>query len=215
MPHTPRDFERLRTLARFLRPFARFSSDRRVLTILILIAVLVAGRAWLAEHPGSNPWAPLDLRDEPGWATRTKIAALRDDPAQCRAVLERSEVAFTSLDPVGEGACRRENRILLSEFPYAGDRPDTSCAVAAALEIWRRDSVQSAAHEIFGQDVARIDHFGSFSCRRDRHCRLCIGRRHSHCSRQRLAGRWRQGPVSPSCARWRVPSVRHRALTRL
>ncbi|MAK98299.1 MAG: extensin [Citromicrobium sp.] len=166
MPGTPHDFGRLRTLARFLRPLARFSSDRRVLTILILIAVLVAGRAWLAEHPGSNPWAPLDLREEPGWATRTKIAALREDPAQCRAVLERSEVAFTTLDPVGEDACRRENRILLSDFPYAGDRPDTSCAVAAALDVWRRDSVQPLAQEIFGQEVARIEHFGSFSCRR-------------------------------------------------
>ena len=38
--------------------------------------------------------------------------------------------------------------------------------MAAALEIWRRDSVQPAAQEIFGQDVARIEHFGSFSCRR-------------------------------------------------
>ena len=149
-----------------LRPLARLSADRFVLTIFVLIAVLVGGRAWLAENPGSNPWAPLDLRDEPGWATPAKIAALRDDPAQCRAVLERSEVAFTPLDPVGEAPCPRENRTRLDGFPYAGARPDTTCAMAAALEIWRRDSVQPAAQEIFGQDVARIEHFGSFSCRR-------------------------------------------------
>ena len=100
-----------------LRPLARLSADRLVLTILVLIALFVGGRAWLAENPGSNPWAPLDLNDEPGWATKSKIAALRDDPAQCRAVLERSEVDFTPLEPVGEGACRREDRTLLSEFP--------------------------------------------------------------------------------------------------
>ncbi len=166
MPRTPHDFGRLRRLARVLRPLASLSRDRRVIALLMLFAVLVAARAWLAEHPGSNPWAPLDLRDEPGWATRSKIAALRDDPAQCRAVLKRSEVAFVSLDPAGEAPCLRESRTLLSDFPYAGDRPDTTCAMAAALEIWRRDSVQPAAQEIFGQEVARIEHFGSFSCRR-------------------------------------------------
>ena len=91
---------------------------------------------------------------------------MRDDPAQCRAVLERSEVAFTSLDQAGEAPCLRENRTRLDGFPYAGDRPDTTCAMAAALEIWRRDSVQPRAQEIFGQDVARIEHFGTFSCRR-------------------------------------------------
>ncbi|NCP17807.1 MAG: extensin family protein [Erythrobacter sp.] len=145
---------------------ARLSADRRVIALLVIFAMFLAGRAWLAENPGSNPWAPLDLNDEAGWATRAKIAALRDDPAQCRAVLERSEVAFTSLDPVGEAPCLREYRTRLDGFPYAGDRPDTTCAMAAALEIWRRDSVQPAAQEIFGQDVARIEHFGSFSCRR-------------------------------------------------
>ena len=159
-------FERLRRVARVLRPLARLSADRLVLTIFVMIALFVGGRAWLAENPGSNPWAPLDLRDEPGLATKTKIAGLRDDPAQCRAVLERSEVAFTSLDPVGEAPCLRENRTRLDGFPYAGERPDTTCAMAAALEIWRRDSVQPRAQEIFGQDVARIEHFGTFSCRR-------------------------------------------------
>lgn len=161
-----RHFARLRHAARIGGSIARFSADRRVIAIFLLIALFVGGRAWLAENPGSNPWAPLDLTDEPGWATRSKVMALRDDPAQCRAVLERSEVAFTPLEPLGEAPCRRQNRTMLDGFPYAGDRPDTTCAMAAALEIWRRDSVQPLAEEIFGQEVARIEHFGSFSCRR-------------------------------------------------
>ena len=155
-----------RGVVRVLRPLASLGTDRRVLAILILLALFVGGRAWLAENPGSNPWAPLDLRDEPGWATRSKIAALRDDPAQCHAVLERSEVAFTALEPLGEAPCLRANRTRLDDFPYAGERPDTTCATAAALEIWRRDAVQPASRDIFGQEVAQIEHFGSFSCRR-------------------------------------------------
>lgn len=166
MSEGKRHFERLRGVARVLRPLASLSADRLVLTILVVLAVFVGGRAWLAENPGSNPWAPLDLNDEPGWATRSKVLALRDDPAQCRAVLERSEVAFTRLEPLGEAPCRRDNRTMLDGFPYAGDRPDTTCAVAVALEIWRRDSVQPLAQDIFGQNVARIEHYGSFSCRR-------------------------------------------------
>ena len=160
------DQSRLRPLLDALRPIARLSTDRRVLALLVMIAVFVGGRAWLAENPGSNPWTPLDLRDAPGWATQSKILALRDDPAQCRAVLERSEVAFTALDPIGEAPCRRENRTRLDGFPYAGARPDTTCAMAAALEIWRQDGVQPAARELFGQEVAQIEHFGTFSCRR-------------------------------------------------
>ena len=148
------------------RTSADFRADKWVLAVLILLALLVGSRAWLAEHPQHDPWAPLDLRDPPGWATKNKIVALRDDPAECRAVLARSEVAFTPLEPVGEAPCRRESRTLLDRFPYAGDRPDTTCATAVALEIWRRDSVQPAAQELFGQAVTRIEHFGSFNCRR-------------------------------------------------
>ena len=161
-----RHLARLKGVVRILRPIASLSTDRRLLTLLLLIALFVGGRAWLAENPGSNPWAPLDLNDEPGWATKSKVMALRDDPAQCLAVLERSEVEFVPLEPLGEPPCRRENRTQLSGFPYAGERPDTTCAMAAALEIWCRDSVQPVAQEIFGQQVDRIEHFGSFSCRR-------------------------------------------------
>ncbi|GAB5347704.1 extensin-like domain-containing protein [Alteriqipengyuania sp. 357] len=158
--------ERLARNARIARPAPDFADDKRWIAALLLLALLVGGRGWLAANPGSNPWAPLDLRDPPGWTAQAKILALRDDPAQCRAVLERSEVAFTALDPAGEAPCLRDNRTRLDDFPYAGARPDTTCAMAAALEIWRRDSVQPAAQEIFGHDVARIEHFGSFSCRR-------------------------------------------------
>ena len=145
---------------------ADFAADKAVLALLAFAALVLASHAWLMAHPGHNPWAPLDLRDEPGWATRSKIAGLRDDPAECRAVLDRSEVAFTPLEALGEDPCRRTNRTLLTDFPYAGSRPDTTCAMAAALEIWRRDSVQPLAQDIFGQEVVRIEHFGSFSCRR-------------------------------------------------
>ena len=42
----------------------------------------------------------------------------------------------------------------------------TNCAVAAALALWEWHVVQPAALEHFGREVASIDHFGSYSCRR-------------------------------------------------
>ena len=144
----------------------RFVGDRRIIAVLVLAALLVAGRAWLAEHPEHDPWAPLDLRDPPGWATMTKLQALRDDVPQCRAVLERSEVAFTALDPQGEGECARPDRTRLDAYPLSPSSPPTTCPVAIALELWRTDSLEPAAQEIFGSDIAQIEHLGTYSCRR-------------------------------------------------
>ena len=42
----------------------------------------------------------------------------------------------------------------------------TSCPVAAALALWEWHVVQPAARRHLGAQVAAIDHFGSYSCRR-------------------------------------------------
>ena len=144
----------------------RFPFDRAAIAVLIVGALFLAARAWLADHPQHNPWAPLDFDDPPGWATQRKLASLRGDAAECRAVLERSEVAYTTLPAAGEGECRREDRTVLSEAVLAPAPPQTTCAVGAAFELWLRQGVQPAANELLGSKVARIEHLGAFSCRR-------------------------------------------------
>ncbi|OYW46313.1 MAG: extensin [Sphingomonadales bacterium 32-68-7] len=148
------------------RRIGRFRLDRLLLALLAAGALFVAGRAWLAEHPEHDPWAPLDLRDPPGWATQRKLAALRADPGECRAVLERSGVAFSALAPAGEGACRRDDRTVLAQAPLSPRQPASTCAVAAAFTLWLDQGVQPAAEAELGARVARIEHFGTFSCRR-------------------------------------------------
>lgn len=138
----------------------------RALIALMLLVAAIAGWQWLQSHPQHSPWAPLDLRDPPGWATRTKLIALRSDVAECRAVLERSQIAFTALPETGEGECARPDRTRLGDYPLAPDTPAVTCPVAAALELWRRESVAPAARNILGSDLARIEHLGAFSCRR-------------------------------------------------
>ncbi|MCA0911095.1 extensin family protein [Qipengyuania gaetbuli] len=148
------------------RHIGKFIGDRRVILLLVAAALFVAGRSWLAAHPQHDPWAPLDLNDPVGWATEAKLRALAGDVPQCRAVLERSGVEFTALPPEGEGACRREDRTQLADYPLSPDTPPTTCPVAIAMELWQSDAIEPAAQAIFGTGIARIEHLGAYSCRR-------------------------------------------------
>lgn len=150
----------------FSRSIGRFRFDRTILWLLVIGALFLAARGWLAEHPQHNPWAPLNLNDPPGWATGRKLAALRSDRAECQAVLERSGVAFTALPAAGEGECRREDRTVLTDALLSPGTPATTCAVGAAMVLWLRQGVQPAAEELLDSRVTRIEHFGAFSCRR-------------------------------------------------
>ncbi|WP_234026859.1 extensin family protein [Erythrobacter sp. HKB08] len=133
--------------------------------LLLAIGLLVAGRAWLAEHPEHNPWAPLDLDDPPGWATEGKLLALKGDPAECRAVLDRSDVTYRALEAAGEGQCARPDRTVMAALPLA-DPPATTCPVGIGLHLWMRDVVQPAAMRHLGSEIAQVDHLGAYSCRR-------------------------------------------------
>lgn len=148
------------------KPNRHYRAARLAIAALVPFALAITGWQWLLRHPEHNPWAPLNLNDPPGWATLTKLARLKDDTAECRAVLERSNIAFTALEPTGEGPCARPDRTRLGNYPLAPDTPPVTCPLAAALEIWRRDSVAPAARRIMGSEIARIEHLGAYSCRR-------------------------------------------------
>lgn len=144
---------------------------RWALGLLIVVALALLAWGWAESHPENLPWTPLRLDDPPGWATRTKLARLRDDPAECRAFLTRSGIAFTALDPVGEGQCRRADRTLAAADRGSGFdlRPRdavATCAVNAGLALWLRHRVQPAAEGALGSRVVRIVHFGTANCRR-------------------------------------------------
>lgn len=148
------------------KPNRHFRDARRAMAVLVMLVAVIVGWQWLQDHPQHNPYAPLDLRDPPGWATARKLTALRQDVTECRAVLERSAVAFTALPAIGDGPCARPDRTRLGDYPLAPDTPPVTCPLAAAMELWRRDSVAPAASAILGSELARIEHLGAFSCRR-------------------------------------------------
>jgi hypothetical protein len=100
-----------------------------------------------------------------------KLARLRDDPAECRAFLARSNIAFTALPQLGAGECRRTDRTLATSDRKSGLdlRPleaAETCAVNAGLALWLRHGVQPAAEGVLGSRVVRIEHMGTANCRR-------------------------------------------------
>lgn len=139
---------------------------KNIVLLFILAALAAFGWSWLQDHPQHNPFAPLDLRDPVGAATATKLSQLREETATCRAVLDRSEVAYIALPAQGEGPCEHSDQTQLSGYPLAPDTPPVTCPVAAAMELWRTKTLEPAAQEIFGSALARIEHLGAFSCRR-------------------------------------------------
>ncbi|WP_188945738.1 extensin family protein, partial [Polymorphobacter multimanifer] len=95
---------------------------------------------------------------------------LADDTPQCLTLLEAAKVAHTPLPPLSADRCGYDTAVTLNPGgaiapALAPADPGLSCPVAAALTLWERDIVRPAAQRHFGSDVARIDHYGTYSCR--------------------------------------------------
>ncbi|WP_324695621.1 extensin family protein [Novosphingobium aerophilum] len=148
-----------------------FPIGRIAVSLVLLGGVVLAGRSWLYAHPGYDPWAPLTLNEQPGWATPHKFASLRGDRDTCRAFLDRSGIAKEALAPVGKDQCRRDDRKRLAAPQAAGvslspGRVEATCAVDAGLAWWLRHGVQPQAEALLGSPVVRIEQLGTYNCRR-------------------------------------------------
>lgn len=141
-------------------------ADRVVIVLLALAAAGLAGHAWLREHPEHNPYAPLSLDDPIGWATGHKLAALRGEVSACRAVLEEGAVEFIALEPAIEGQCLRPDRTVPQGGLLSPAAPQMTCPTFAGYEVWLRQAVQPAARNLLGSEVVRIEHLGTYNCRR-------------------------------------------------
>ena len=140
------------------------------LGIGVFAAMLLYGYA--RTHPEDLPWTPLDLSQPVGAFTGRKLAGLSGEGERCKALLTRAGVCFNSLPPRSAGArCGYDDAVRFARggalgIDYVPADLGTSCPVASALALWEWHVVQPAALEHFGVEVAAIDHFGSYSCRR-------------------------------------------------
>lgn len=149
---------------------------RRTIGRLVVLAVLAAAALLLwalaRGRPQDMPWTPLDLGQPIGLFTGRKLTGLTEDFPHCRGLLADAGVRYSVLPPRdGGGRCGYADGV---RFTAGGSqsidfRPTglgTACPVAAALAMWEWNVVQPAAQKYFGSRVTRIDHFGSYSCRR-------------------------------------------------
>lgn len=148
---------------------------RRLLTLLIVLSVLAALALAVVllghRRPQDLPWTALDLGDPPGLFTGRKLTALHGDLPLCRALLDRSGIAYTRLPNRDDGpTCGYRDGVRVATTPPLGIgyRPaiGASCTVAASLATWEWHVVQPAAIRHFGTRVTAIENFGTYSCRR-------------------------------------------------
>ena len=141
-----------------------------VLGLIALAGLLLYGLA--RDHPEDLPWTNLDLGQPVGTFTGRKLADLADEGGRCTDLLRRAGVRFTALPARRDGPqCGYTHAVRFIEggslsIDYRPSDLGTNCAVAAALALWEWHVVQPAALEHLGQRVERIEHFGSYSCRR-------------------------------------------------
>ena len=145
---------------------------RRWFLLFVLLVAVALAALWVRDRvqrfPQDFPWTPLELEQPVGTFTGRKIAALGDDPGQCRGLLTQAKITFTALPARGDGAtCGYTEAVRLRDgaVDYRPAGLGMRCAVAAGLAVWER-GVELAALRHFGSRVIAIDHFGSYSCRR-------------------------------------------------
>ncbi len=116
-----------------------------------------------------NPFYPLKAQDEIGPLTKWKLQAFVLDPGACRAFLNDAGVTFTEIaDRSEQGFCHVNDAVRMTAGgpPFFPTSPMMSCPVAAGLVLWQRHGLKDAARDMMGSSVTRIDHIGTYSCRR-------------------------------------------------
>jgi hypothetical protein len=92
-----------------------------------------------------------------------------DPNAACLGELSAAHATFEPLAVFGEGNCAIANPVRLTGSAVPWNRPGVlSCPMARTLVRFEQDVVQPAARRHFGQPVRRIDHMGTYDCRRKR-----------------------------------------------
>jgi hypothetical protein len=141
---------------------------------LLLIAAVVVLAAYPASRFGVFNWPraydPLalpDLAQKPNVLTPWQMRLVDLNSADCALVLQR--VGLNSiLRPTRNvgGSCEVSEAVAVNGFSKARMKSeDMRCALAARLYVWERHHLQPAARSLFGEEIAEVLHFGSFSCR--------------------------------------------------
>ncbi|HVI27223.1 extensin family protein [Hansschlegelia sp.] len=110
-------------------------------------------------------YAPLDLREPPGFLTQWRLRALSADPEGCLRVLRRSQVTVRRApERRSVNSCGYADGVTLSGGALS-DLPVMRCPLAAAVVAWERHVLQPAARSGLHAEIVGIRHLGAYSCR--------------------------------------------------
>ncbi|RZJ19374.1 MAG: extensin family protein [Brevundimonas sp.] len=127
------------------------------------------------------PWKPLDLRQPLGQATAAKVAdfeiprtaapeEVKAVTDACIQVLREAGVTVQRADDRDDGGfCVVKGAVRITGGDVTPLSPGglvMQCPLALRYVIWDRQVLRPAAREIMGSEVASVDNFGSYSCRR-------------------------------------------------
>ncbi|MDO8800583.1 extensin family protein [Phenylobacterium sp.] len=133
---------------------------------MALVAVLLFMVVDRTAPPQDLPWKPFSLDQPLGLATSGKLARIAADPVRCKAALAAGGVEFTETPAKRDGFCSTldAGRVGGAELSPAG--PVMTCRQTLAFTLWKRQVLRPAARDILGAEVAAIDHYGTYACRR-------------------------------------------------
>lgn len=156
---------------------------RRLTAAGALALAVMAGLMWagIIVVPGHlNPLAPLRVADEVGLLTRFKLSRLERNAPECLVALADAPVAYKPVSDrdMGEG-CGFSNAVEVTRSSVAFSRSFTAtCPLAVAWALFETHVLHEAARRHLGQDVVRVAHLGTYSCRNINHREA--GRRSEH-----------------------------------
>ena len=126
-------------------------------------------------HPDSplpnqwNPLEPLDVTNPVTPLTAWKLRRAQKDAQLCIDVLSEAAVFERFKDKIDSEFCGIAPRLQIDRLGQtAVSSLETACATALTTAMWEHHSLQPRALDILGTKIDRIDHVGSYSCRRIR-----------------------------------------------
>ncbi|WP_250493445.1 extensin family protein [Caballeronia sp. GAWG1-1] len=146
------------------------------LLLVACVAALGLGYAVYARRisvPAQyDPFTPLDVRAPPDFFTTFRRWRTLHDADMCRAALEQSGLDYRPMaDSSAPGGCELKDVVRVTqsaEVRYSSPYLAT-CPLALSMAFFEHRYLQSAAVELFGERVTRIEHVGSYACRNVNH----------------------------------------------
>lgn len=159
---------------------AKLSRLWRGFVTLSFLAIL-GGGMWAINRyvpPQHLFWKPLDTNLPLGFASKQQLAALHLKPSRSCMKLARDTTGFKTVvaDPkrptsgAGKGVCGWDvARVVYGteKVTFAPGESNMQCPLSIAVFLWQRE-VDTLARKYFDQPLAKIHHYGSYSCRRQR-----------------------------------------------